>query len=325
MAITRAKATALLNKTEMGLFDDSRSNAVRGHSEARLNQLVMRARTARDRARDLEKRQRLASRGATGSKSGRSGQANARTGEKIELLTDILARFEARQVQAAKTATSAGKTTGKTAKTSAAKKATKTSAAKKTAKTSVAKTATKTSAAKKTTTTSTGKTAKAASTGGGAAAAKTSAESAGGRSPVRKTAAKSDAGPAAKSASSSAGASTGKKTAAAANKTAPGSRAATVKGAKSGGGTITPEKALKNTRKLLKARKAEAQSAKPWETIGVDGAAEAAPEFQSPRARSKVLDLHAAEIRQTPIQGSISTRGRKSQGKRDNRNSNDNN
>ena len=50
MAVTRAKATALLNKTEMGLFDDSRSNAVRGHSEARLNQLVMRARTARDRA-----------------------------------------------------------------------------------------------------------------------------------------------------------------------------------------------------------------------------------------------------------------------------------
>lgn len=311
MAITRAKATALLNKTEMGLFDDSRSNAVRGHSEARLNQLVTRARTARDRARDLEKRQRLASRGATGSKTGRSGQANARTGEKVELLSDILARFEARQSQTAKTAKTT-KTTKSASTTKAASPATKKAAQadRVPAKSVGKKVATKTTATKKVAATKPSGT-KSSVAGRDDKTATTKA--------VKKAASAAAAGKGENADKASSGRSArSAKSVAAASSAKPAKRAST--GDSSG---ITPEKALKNTRKLLKTREQEAKSAKSWETIGADGATETTPGFQSPQAKSKSLDLHAAEIRQTPIQGSISTRDRKSQGKRDNRNSND--
>src|SRR5690606_33194521 len=59
MAFTRAQATALLNKSEMTLFDDSRANALRDLDRAALAGRVERTRAARDRARDLLKRQRL--------------------------------------------------------------------------------------------------------------------------------------------------------------------------------------------------------------------------------------------------------------------------
>ena len=62
MAFTRAQATELLNKSEMQLFDDSRANALRGLDRAALAGRVARTRAARDRARDLLKRQRLAAR-----------------------------------------------------------------------------------------------------------------------------------------------------------------------------------------------------------------------------------------------------------------------
>lgn len=319
MAVTRAKATALLNKTEMGLFDDSRSNALRGHSDARLNQLVGRARTARDRARDLEKRQRLASRGKTGSKSGRSGQANARTGEKVELLADILQRFEDRQKQVARDAkrTPAARATksaqGTVSKAAAKKSAikapvTKSSAAKRTtdkdaATPSARKTPTRTATAKK-------------------AAAKSGA-SRPARAAKRATASTSKTG-VGDTADGRVSAGT-----AGARKTSAGKKSDGAAAAKPAARTrrktdgITPEKALRNTRKLLEQRTQEAQAGKSWEAIGTDGANDAAPGFQSPQARAKALQLHAAEIRQAPIQGSSSTRDRRNQGKRDSRNSTD--
>lgn len=94
MPITRAKATSLLNQREMALFDDSRANALRALDQKALQTRIGRARTARDRARDLLQRQKLGSRAATGSKRGTTGNDNARSKDKVELMTDILARFE---------------------------------------------------------------------------------------------------------------------------------------------------------------------------------------------------------------------------------------
>lgn len=124
MPITRAQAVALLNQAELALYDDSRVNALRGLSEKELTQRITRARRARDRARDLLQRQKLASRRDTGSKRGTSGVANQRSKEKAELLADVLTRFEdkLKQVQAKQKA--AEKAAGKTAaRKSAAKPA----------------------------------------------------------------------------------------------------------------------------------------------------------------------------------------------------------
>lgn len=96
MQITRAKAIALLNKGEMQLYDDSRHNPIRRFTAAQLESRVTRARAARDRARDLVRRQKLASRERTGSKRGASGAANQRSKDKVEILADILKRFETR-------------------------------------------------------------------------------------------------------------------------------------------------------------------------------------------------------------------------------------
>ena len=121
MPITRAKATTLLNQREMALFDDSRANALRKLDETALNARITRARAGRDRARDLVQRQTLSSREATGSKRGNSGNANARSKEKAELMADILARFEGQMAKCqASTAV-----TAKTSKQAAASKAAK--------------------------------------------------------------------------------------------------------------------------------------------------------------------------------------------------------
>ena len=74
MPITRHQAQALLNAGEMELYDESRSNPLRKLDAAALEKRIARARRARDRARDLTQRQKLASRAATGSKRGTSGQ-----------------------------------------------------------------------------------------------------------------------------------------------------------------------------------------------------------------------------------------------------------
>lgn len=97
MPITRAKAVSLLNEREMALYDDSRINALRQLDARSLQARISRARTARDRARDLSQRQKLQTRERTGSKRGFSGAANQRSLDKVELLADILQRFEQRQ------------------------------------------------------------------------------------------------------------------------------------------------------------------------------------------------------------------------------------
>jgi len=103
MPITRHQAQALLSTGEMELFDESRSNPLRKLDAAGLEKRIERSRRARDRARDLVQRQKLASRAATGSKRGTSGLANQRSKDKAALLDDILKRFEHALTPPAKT------------------------------------------------------------------------------------------------------------------------------------------------------------------------------------------------------------------------------
>ncbi len=95
MPFTRAQATALLNKSEMRLFDDSRANALRGLDRDALDGRITRTRAARDRARDLLRRQRAAARKRG---EGKDEGIAARTARKEALLVELLERFvEARR------------------------------------------------------------------------------------------------------------------------------------------------------------------------------------------------------------------------------------
>jgi len=103
VAISKTQAAKLLTAAEMEVFSASRTPAITQLSPARLAGKVKRARTLRDKQRDLLQRQALATRGRTGTKGGISGSANDRTAKKIEILEDILQRFSDRleKVQAA--------------------------------------------------------------------------------------------------------------------------------------------------------------------------------------------------------------------------------
>lgn len=128
MPITRAKAMQLLNQKEMVLYDDSRANALRKLDAKALAARVQRARTARDRARDLLRSQKLASKARTGSKRGTSGTANQRSKDKAEVMADILKRFEAHAREVARKEREAARRepAKKAAPRKAAKKATAT-------------------------------------------------------------------------------------------------------------------------------------------------------------------------------------------------------
>ncbi|MGV8923444.1 MAG: hypothetical protein ACOH1L_08875 [Thermomonas sp.] len=97
-------------------------------------------------------------------------------------------------------------------------------------------------------------------------------------------------------------------------------KAATTLSGKPARTAITPKRALKNTRALLDAK--QQRDRQPPAYLAIDshaGTEQPRPGFQSGAAKSKAQDLHEGEIRMEPIHGSISTQGRKNQGKRDNR------
>lgn len=242
MQITRAKATALLNKGEMQLYDDSRHNPIRGFTLKQLQARITRARGARDRASDLVRRQKLASRNRTGSKRGTSGAANQRSKDKLGILADILKRFEA-QARVVEKAEQAG-----AEKTSARKAATKKTTRK---------------APKK---------------------------------PAKKTAKKAAKKKVAKKAVG---------------------KAAGKAGSKKAARRVTPKQALRSTRKVLEAKQAEARQPKPWQDIGGHAGQVSGDGFQSGAAAKRAADLHAAESRLQAIHGSVGTRDRINQGKRD--------
>lgn len=277
MPFTRAKAEALLNRTEMGLYDDSRINSLRKLSASQIGQRIERGRRARDRARDLVKRQKLASRERTGAKRGTSGLANERSKQKAELMADILKRFETALAPARKRERDASVST-----------------------TAVAR--------------------KRATTSGASRAGETSKRASGARVSLAPTPAASAADRAGTRAISAAAAVAAKTTK---SGNTPASKPAGRSAAKAAGRASTPKRALASTRKLLAAKQASDREAKPWQTLDPDRLHVPAPGYQSTAAARNALALHAAESRMAPIHGSISTRDRRNQGKRDHRGDND--
>ncbi len=298
MAFTRSHATSLLNQAEMGLFDDSRANSLRGLSANELGKRIERARKARDRARDLLQRQKLASRSRTGSKRGVSGQANQRSKRKAELLAEILGRFED-QLKGVEKAGAAVKPKPKakaSARPAARQAAGKQVAARK-------KAATPKRAGSKRDATPPGRkaTARAADAGESPATA-------------RKSRQKSPA-PAARRGIDGKGAESASKAARSSTKLP--AKAAAGRGAKPAAKPITPRRALANTRKLLEAKQARERQGQPWQTLDPMHDHLPQPGYQSGQAAEKAEELHSGQSRMTPIEGSISTRDRKNQGKRD--------
>lgn len=106
MATSITQAKPLLTAAELELFDQSRAEPIKALTEKQLASKEKRARTLRDKYRDLYRRQTVAQRGKArpGTQSGGSaasgrgatGDANARTQRKAEILQEVLDRFEAR-------------------------------------------------------------------------------------------------------------------------------------------------------------------------------------------------------------------------------------
>ena len=297
MLITRAKATALLNQKEMELYTDSRVNTLRQLDAKALTTRVGRARDARDRARDLVQRQKLASRERTGAKRGTSGMANERSKEKATLLSDILSRFEAQLRQVERDDRRAAKAAEKTAATAA-------SARKPASKRSEASAPAKPAGGRRS----------AASGEPASATRKSSAKGtpAGGARATRASTRSAEPSKAAKKATG---------TASADGKAAGRSATGASKKARPAKKVLTPEQALERTRELLEAKQQQARQPKSWETLGGTAAEAGSPGYQSEEAARRAEQLHEGEARVPAIHGSNSTRDRINQGKRDARRS----
>ncbi|MEN1939514.1 hypothetical protein WCE39_00200 [Luteimonas sp. MJ174] len=300
MAFTRAQATELLNKAEMRLYEESRANALRGFDRAALAGRVVRTRAARDRARDLLKRQRLAARKRGDGKAAGAGGVAARTARKEALLAEILGRFSDARRDAPAAVAKKASTRTVTAKKAVAKKAVaKKGAVEKgeTPKAATTKTSTK----------------KAATTKAATRKAVTTKPAA--KQPATKKAATKKAATKKSAVENAAGAE------AASPKTAPKRAAARKTAARTAAAPrrLSPERALANTRKLLEAKQERDRSPQPWQSLdpGVEHVPQ--PGYQSPQAASKAQDLHAGESRMASIHGSMSTTDRHNQGKRDGR------
>jgi hypothetical protein len=98
LSYTHTQVGKLLSASEFDLFAISRPGPIMSLTATRLHRNIRRARTLRDKYRDLLARQRLATRARTGSKAGTSGLANQRTKQKAEVFTEVLQRFEKRLV-----------------------------------------------------------------------------------------------------------------------------------------------------------------------------------------------------------------------------------
>lgn len=103
MATTLIQARKLLTAAELDLFAASRAPVLNAFTPVQLRGKLKRARTLRDKYRDLLQRQKLATRERAGNKQGRSGVANARTEQKEAVFAQMLDTFSRRlaQVEAA--------------------------------------------------------------------------------------------------------------------------------------------------------------------------------------------------------------------------------
>lgn len=199
-------------------------------------------------------------------------------------------------------------TTKKVAKTSARRPPAKKAAKKGAARKSAAKTTARKSA-------------------GARATAKAAAKKAGARTTAaKKSAARKVAKPAAKRAGTR---NVAKKTAAARKATTHPSgmaarRPATPKGPAPRKATkrrtgITPEQALANTRALLAEKQAHDRETPTWQRLGGGDGGAQHEGFQSESARDRAAELHQGEMHLDAIQGSVSSSGRRRQGRRDSR------
>ena len=156
MAYNRSHARTLCNKTEFQFFESSLKGSIEKLPQARVQAGIKRARTLRDKYRDLHKRQRLTTRERTGTKKGIKAGTNQRTEQKAKLFAEVLERFESRlkdlkredRKAAADSASKKKAAKKKTAKKKTAKKkATKKKATKKKATKKVGKKKTRSSKA----------------------------------------------------------------------------------------------------------------------------------------------------------------------------------
>jgi hypothetical protein len=95
MATSITQAKPLLTAAELELFDHSRAEPIKALSGKQLAGKEKRTRTLRDKYRDLYRRQTVAAQGKTKG-VGATGDANARTQRKAEIMQEVLDRFEAR-------------------------------------------------------------------------------------------------------------------------------------------------------------------------------------------------------------------------------------
>ncbi len=94
MAVSLQQARVLCTKAELILFEASRPPLLKAHNLTRLQAKIKRARTLRDKYRDLYKRQRLAVRAKTGSKKPDNKALNQRTQAKALLFAEVLTRLQ---------------------------------------------------------------------------------------------------------------------------------------------------------------------------------------------------------------------------------------
>lgn len=99
MAYNRTQVHHLLSAAEFELFEASLAASLKTLTGVRLRSKIGRARAMRDKYRDLLRRQKIATRGRTGSKLGNTGVANQRTEQKMAVLVEVLRRFEKRVLQ----------------------------------------------------------------------------------------------------------------------------------------------------------------------------------------------------------------------------------
>lgn len=119
MAYTITQARKLLTTGELSVFESSRPQPLRALTPARLRSKLERARTLRDKYRDLYRRQAVATRGAPARARSPVGADNQRTKQKAELFAEVLARYETEQKRVDAAAKVAAKAAAKAAKEAA--------------------------------------------------------------------------------------------------------------------------------------------------------------------------------------------------------------
>lgn len=126
MPVPRARALRLAAASERSLVESSFGRGLTELSDARLKQKIPRARTLRDKYRDLARRQRLEVRGKRRPQRRRPARGNENTVLKATIFDEALARLQAEQdrrsQQAERTTAADGRRSGKGAPGKGARK-----------------------------------------------------------------------------------------------------------------------------------------------------------------------------------------------------------